>query len=126
MDDAVYVGQSQALHWWPIGMVAFAVFAYLGGSVGAAIVLLLPAVVVALILPWRFAVLDTGIALWFAFGKYRYLTKDQVTVRVGQGSPVLLPPHARRLGYPLTDGLIERRGPVLRAVLREHGYDIAT
>jgi hypothetical protein len=125
MDDAVYVGQSQALHWWPVGMVAFALLASVGGDLGAALVLLVPALVVALVLPWRFAVLDAGIALWFPFGKYRYLAKDQVKVRVGHGSPVLIPRPANRLGYPLTDGLVERRGAALRAVLREHGYDIA-
>ncbi len=39
------------------------------------LVLLVPAVVVGVLLPWRFEVLDRGIALWFPFGKYRYLAR---------------------------------------------------
>jgi hypothetical protein len=76
-------------------------------------------------LPWRFAVLDEGIALWFAFGRRLFLPKDAVTVRVGSGSPVAYPEVFRRLGYPLTDGLVERRRSALRAVLVEHGFRIA-
>ena len=91
-----------------------------------ALVLLVPGLVAALAMPWRFAVLDRGIALWFPFGKYRYLAKEQVTVRVGHGSTVLLPRRADRFGYPLTDGLVERRRMVLRAVLTEHGFDLAS
>jgi len=126
MDDVVYVGQSQALDWWPGAMLAFSLFSYVVGGLGAAIAMLIPAVIVGVLLPWRFAVLDAGIALWFPFGKYRYLAKEQVTVRVGHGSPVLLPRHAERFGYPLTDGIVERRSALLRSVLREHGYDVAT
>ena len=124
MDDVVYVGQSHALHWWPGAMVAFA--GALVGGAAAAIVLLVPALIVGVTLPWRFEVLDAGIALWFPFGKYRYLAKERVTVRVGHGSTVVLPRRAERFGYPLTDGLVEHRRLVLRAVLTEHGYDVAT
>jgi hypothetical protein len=125
MDQPVYVGQSQMLHYWPSMMVAVSCVGYVLGGLGAALVLLVPAVVVAVFLPWRFAVLDRGIALWFPFGKYRYLAKEQLTVRVGHGSTVLLPRRAERFGYPLTDGLVERRRLVLRAVLMEHGYDLS-
>lgn len=126
MDDVVYVGQCQALHWWPGAMVALAIAGFLLGGPSAAVVLLVPAVAVGVLLPWRFEVLDAGIALWFPFGKYRYLAKDRVTVRVGHGSTVVLPRRADRFGYPLTDGLVEQRRAVLRAVLTEHGYDVAT
>jgi hypothetical protein len=125
MDNVVYVGQSQALHWWPGGMIAFAVAGWFLGGPALTIGLLLPAVVVGVLLPWRFEVLDRGIALWFPFGKYRYLEKEQVSVRVGHGSTVLFPRHAERFGYPLTDGLVEHRRSILRAVLAEHGYDLA-
>ena len=37
-------------------------------------------------LPWRFAVLDEGIALWFPFGRRLFLPKEEVTVRVNTGS----------------------------------------
>ncbi len=126
MDEPVYVGQSQLLHWWPGVMLGLAFAGYLLGGLAASIVFLAPAVVVAVALPWRFAVLDRGIALWFPFGKYRYLAKEQITVRVGHGATVLLPRRADRFGYPLTDGLVERRRMVLRAVLTEHGFEVAS
>jgi len=126
MEEPLYVGQCQLLHWWPGLMVAFAFVGYLVGGPAASIMLLLPAVLVAAVLPWRFAVLDRGVALWFPFGKYRYLAKEQVTVRVGHGSTVLLPRRATRFGYPLTDGLVERRRMALRAVLTEHGFEVAS
>jgi hypothetical protein len=125
MDNAVYVGESQALHWWPGAMIAFAVVGWFFGGPALTIGLLLPAVVVGVVLPWRFEVLHGGIGLWFPFGKYRFLAKERVTVRVGESSTVVLPRHADRFGYPLTDGLVERRRAVLRAVLAEHGYDLA-
>ena len=125
MDDVVYVGQSQALHWWPGAMVVFAIFGWFLGGPGLTIGLLVPALVVGVLLPWRFEVLDAGIGLWFPFGRYRYLAKEQVKVRVGHGSTVVLPRDAERFGYPLTDGLVEQRRTVLRAVLCEHGYVVA-
>jgi len=76
-------------------------------------------------LPWRFAVLDEGIALWFPFGRRLFLPKDAVTVRVGSGSTVAYPEAFQRFGYPLTDGLVERRKSALRAVLVEHGFRLA-
>jgi hypothetical protein len=75
-------------------------------------------------LPWRFAVLDDGIALWFPFGRRLFLPRDAVVVRVS-GSPVAYPAAFRRFGYPLTDGLVERRRAALRAVLVEHGFRVA-
>jgi hypothetical protein len=125
MDDVVYVGQSEALHWWPVAMALFAVVGWFIGGAGMTVVLLVPAVVVGMVLPWRFAVLDGGIALWFPFGKYRYLAKELVTVHVGQGATVVYPRRADRFGYPLTDGLVERRRSTLRAVLAEHGYRLS-
>jgi hypothetical protein len=71
MDDVVYVGQSQALRWWPTFMVVLAVAGWFLGGAGMTVVLLVPAVVVGVLLPWRFEVLDRGIALWFPFGNYR-------------------------------------------------------
>jgi len=125
MDDVIYVGQSRAVHWWPPLMIVLAGAGYLLFGAGLAIVLLVPAVIVGVAFPWRFAVLEAGIALWFPLGKYRYLAKEAVTVRVGHGSAVLLPRRTERFGYPLTDGLVEQRRAILRAVLCEHGYDVA-
>jgi hypothetical protein len=109
-------------------MVAFAVVVLIGTGRGAAFYAVLFAVcglVSARYLPWRFAVLDEGIALWFAFGRRLFLPKDAVTVRVGSGSTVAYPEVFRRFGYPLTDGLVERRRVLLRAVLVEHGFRLA-
>jgi hypothetical protein len=126
MEEPVYIGQSTLLHCWPWITAIAAVIGFLFGGPVTSALLFVPGVVVALLLPWRFAVLERGIALWFPFGKYRYLAKEQITVRVGHGSTVLLPRRADRFGYPLTDGLVERRRMVLRAVLMEHGFEVAT
>ena len=109
-------------------MVAFAVVVLVGTGRGAAfyaVLFALCGLVSARYLPWRFAVLDEGIALWFAFGRRLFLPKDAVTVRVGSGSTVAYPEVFRRFGYPLTDGLVERRRVLLRAVLVEHGFRLA-
>ena len=122
------MGTSVFLRCWPPGMVVFALLVLIGPGRGALLYCVLFAVcglVSARYLPWRFAVLDEGIALWFPFGRRLFLPKEAVTVRVGAGSPVAYPEVFRRLGYPLTDGLVERRRVLLRAVLVEHGFRIA-
>jgi hypothetical protein len=95
------------------------------GDLVTALIFIGPGLISALVMPWRFVVVDRGIALWFGFGKHRFLAKEDVTVRVGLGATVLLPRRAERIGYPLTDGLIERRRLMLRALLAEHGFDVA-
>jgi hypothetical protein len=109
-------------------MVMFAVIVMTGAGRGAFLYGVLFAVcglVVARYLPWRFAVLDEGIALWFAFGRRLFLPKEAVTVRINTGSSVAYPEVFRRFGYPLTDGILERRHTLLRAVLVEHGFRLA-
>jgi len=109
-------------------MVAFALIVLLQpGRAGAfyALVFGVCAWIWARALPWRFAVLDDGIALWFPFGRRLFLPKDAVTVRVNTGSSVAYPEVFRRYGYPLTDGILERRHKLLRAVLVEHGFRLA-
>ncbi len=109
-------------------MVMFAVIVITGAGRGAFLYGVLFAVcglVVARYLPWRFAVLDEGIALWFAFGRRLFLPKEAVTVRINTGSSVAYPEVFRRFGYPLTDGILERRHTLLRAVLVEHGFRLA-
>jgi hypothetical protein len=123
-----YVGQSVFLRCWPPGMLVFALIVLTGmgrGAVLYGVLFALCGLVSARYLPWRFAVLDEGIALWFAFGRRMFLPKDAVTVRVRSGSPVAYPEVFRRWGYPLTDGLVERRRKLLAAVLREHGFRLA-
>jgi hypothetical protein len=125
-DSPIYVGQSKLLRYWPGFMVVVGLVPVATGQLLGALVFFVPATLAARVLPWRFAVLESGIALWFPFGKHRYVPKEQLTVRVGLGSTVLLPRRADRFGYPLTDGLVERRRMVLRAVLTEHGFQVAT
>ena len=60
------------------------------------------------------------------FGRRLFLPKEAVTVRVGlSGVPSRIPKCIRRFGYPLTDGLVERRRMLLRAVLVERGFRLA-
>jgi hypothetical protein len=109
-------------------MVALAALVLVGSGRGAAfyaVVFALCGLVVARYLPWRFAVLDEGIALWFPFGRRLFLPREAVTVRVRSGSPVAYPEVYRRFGYPLTDGLVERRRAALEAVLVEYGFRLA-
>ncbi len=109
-------------------MLAFALVVLVQpGRAGAfyALVFALCAVIWARALPWRFAVLDEGIALWFPLGRRLFLPKDAVTLRVGLAGTVAYPAAFRRFGYPLTDGLLERRLQLLRAVLVEHGFRLA-
>ena len=122
------MGTSVFLRCWPPGMVAFAAVVLIGTGLGAAfyaVVFALCGVVVARCLPWRFAVLDEGIALWFPFGRRLFLPREAVTVRVATNSAVAYPAAHRRLGYPLTDGLVERRHAALQAVLVEYGFRLA-
>ncbi len=74
-------------------------------------------------IPWRFIVVDEGIAMWFGFGKRRFLVRDDVTVRVEFGD-VQVVPNSEHFGYLLTDGITNRRVPTLSAVLEEHGFQI--
>lgn len=122
------MGTSVFLRCWPPGMVAFAGIVLIGTGQSAwfyAIVFAMCGLVAARYLPWRFAVLDEGIALWFPFGRRLFLPREAVTVRVGIGSVVAYPEAYRRFGYPLTDGLVERRHAALHAVLVEHGFRLA-
>ena len=119
-----FVGESVLLHWWPRLMLVAALVPLALGSLGGAILFALPAFVTTALLPWRFEVFEHGIALWFASGRYRFLTKEDVRIRVGLGGSVLFPRGALRFGYPLTDGLVEQRRASLRAVLLEHGFSI--
>jgi len=109
-------------------MLVFAGVVLIGPGRGAwfyAVLFAVCGLVSARYLPWRFAVLDEGIALWFPFGRRMFLPRNAVTVRVGTGSTVAYPAVYRRFGYPLTDGLVERRRLALRAVLVEHGFRVS-
>jgi hypothetical protein len=91
----------------------------------AAAALVLIGVLAARSAPWRFVVVDEGIALWFAFGRRRFLARTDLTVRMDLTGAVARP-RSERFGYPLTDGVTTRRRSLLRAILTEHGFDICT
>jgi hypothetical protein len=105
-------------------MVAAGAVPLVFGNLLSFLVFLLPAGIFALVLPWRFAVTDQGIALWFGFGRRRFLAREDVTVRADLGGTVVMRRGAGRVGYPLTDHFIERRRGALRAVLLAHGFDV--
>jgi hypothetical protein len=121
-----YVGESRFLHLWPPGMLAFGVVVLVGGGSGALFYGAIVAgigIAVGLVLPWRFVVFPDGLGLYFAFGRRLFLPRPRVTIRADRGGAVVMVPE-RRLGYPLTDGLVERRRLELRAVLLEHGFTV--
>jgi hypothetical protein len=126
--EARYVGESLLLRVWPPAMVAIGVLFLLLGGLGALLLALVffgIGVLAARLLPWRFAVFDQGLLLWFPFARRAFLRKDEVVVRVGDASAVAVLPAPRRVSYPLTDGLVERRNLMLRSVLIEHGFHVA-
>jgi hypothetical protein len=126
VSPARYVGESTFLRLWPPGMLAFA-FVVLTepGTRGAFYAMVFSAcgLVSAYCLPWRFEVVDEGIVLRFPFARIRFLPKHAVTIRITPGSVVALRPH-RRLGYPLSDGIVERRHVSLRAALLDLGFQV--
>jgi hypothetical protein len=69
--------------------------------------------------------LEDGIGLWFGFGKRRFLARENVTVRADLGGAVVMRRGARRLGYPLTDGLVARNHVALRTALALSGFDLS-
>ena len=92
---------------------------------GYAILFALCGLAFALLLPWRFVVVDEGIGLWFTFGRRRFLPKSEIIVRAGLGSPVAFRGENRRFGYPLSDGFFEGRRRALTEILTLLGFRIA-
>ena len=108
-------------------MVGFGIVQFLTDVryLGYASLFIFAGVVFASVLPWRFVVVEDGIGLWFTFGKRRFLPKSEVVVRADLGSPVAYRGPNRRFGYPLTDGLVERRRRALTEVLEFLGFRLA-
>jgi hypothetical protein len=93
------------------------------GALPAATALVVLGLLAARSAPWRFVVVDEGIALWFAFGRRRFLARGDLTVRIDLTGAIARP-RSERFGYPLTDGVMTRRRTLLRAVLTEHGFEV--
>jgi hypothetical protein len=122
---ALYVGQSPTLRYCPWLVLGAALVALVDGSPCAALILALPAVVVPLMLPWRFAVTDSGIGLWFGFGKYRFFEKDSVTVRYRNGHTMVSHHTRAPSGYMLTDRRLDEDPAWLRHVLTDHAFRVS-
>ena len=120
----VFVGESRFLHYWPWAMVVVGSVPLLLGDPAALVVFFLPAIACAVLLPWRFAVFGTGIALWFGFGKRRFVARTAVRIRADRSGMVVLRRGAERFGYPLTDGLVDRHPGRLRGALVAAGYEL--
>jgi hypothetical protein len=120
-----FVGQSFSLRFlpWLVIAVGFCTAISNGSRVPVGVFLLALGAFAAIAVPWRFVVVDEGIALWFGFGRRRFLPRDDVTVRVDLGGVRVLP-NSEHFGYPLTDGISNRRLVILRAVLEEHGFRV--
>jgi hypothetical protein len=120
-----FTGQSRTLRFlpWLLIGVGFSIAVSNASSLPLGLFLLAVGAFARVALPWRFVVVDEGIALWFGFGKRRFLARDNLTVRVEVGGVRVLPA-SERFGYLLTDGINNRRVPILRAVLEEHGFRV--
>jgi hypothetical protein len=120
-----FVGQSLSLRVLPWMVIAVGVSTVVSNASRLAVGVFLVAfgAFASLAIPWRFVVVDEGIAMWFGFGKRRFLARDDVTVRVECGD-VQVVPSSKHFGYLLTDGITNRRVPDLTAVLEEHGFDV--
>ena len=120
-----FVGQSLSLRVLPGVVIAVGVSTAVSNAsrLPLGVFLMAFGVFTSLAIPWRFAVVDEGIAMWFGFGKRRFLAKDDLTVRVEFGD-VQVVPHMEHFGYLLTDGITNRCVPDLTAVLEEHGFRV--
>ena len=121
-----FVGQSLPLRLlpWLLIVVGTCTAAAGGNRVVVGLLVLALGAFAKLAVPWRFVVVDEGIGLWFGFGKRRFLPRDEVTVHVDLAG-VRVQPESEHFGYPLTDGLSNRRATILKAVLEEHGFRFA-
>jgi hypothetical protein len=127
MTRARYVGESVFLRVWPPTMLGIGLAVLVLGGLAAfflAVVFFAVGLGAARLLPWRFAVVDEGLVLWFPFARRTFLARDQIVVRVDSASAVAMSVARPRFRYPLTDGLVERRNLMLRSVLIEHGFRV--
>ena len=121
-----FVGQSLSLRLlpWLLILVGLCTAAAGGSRAVVGVLVLALGAFAKLAVPWRFVVVDEGIGLWFGFGKRRFLPRDEVTVHVDLAG-VRVQPESEHFGYPLTDGISNRRASILKAVLEEHGFRFA-
>lgn len=121
---AWYTGESRFLRLIPWAFALLAAVALFNGDLFTTVALGVPAAVVALVMPWRFEIDPTGIALFFGLGRHRYFARDTIRIRAGRGGTVVFPGSAERLGYPLTAGLVEHDRLELRRLVLVLGFDV--
>jgi hypothetical protein len=109
------------LHYLPSAMIVLGCLSLVLGEetlvVGGFVAAL--GIAAARCLPWRFAVTDDGIALWFGWTKRRFLERSTLVVRVDPSGAVVQRDHVR---YPLPGAGHGGHPSNLRAVLTEHGF----
>jgi hypothetical protein len=126
---ASYEGSSGFLRWWPKILLVAAVWVLAEGWMSAiqwATFFAFAAWAQGHFIPWRFRVLDDGLALLFPFGRRVFLPKSTTTVRLETVGAVAVIEGHRRLGYLLHDGLLyvpDQRSRLRRA-LSFYGYRV--
>ena len=120
----IFVGMCVWFRTLPRFLIGVSIVLLALGNVVGALVLGAGALVMGAALPWRFAVFDEGVNLWFALRQDRFFSKHDVRVRAGAGGAVLYPSGRGRFGYSLSDGLVERRRDFLRALLLQHHFRV--
>jgi hypothetical protein len=128
-DFASYEGSSAFLRWWPKILLVAAIWVLFEGWMSAiqwATFFAFAAWVQGHFIPWRFKVLDDGLALLFPFGRRVFLPKSTTTIRLETVGAVAIIKGHRRLGYLLHDGLlyVPDQRLRLRRALNIYGYRV--
>jgi hypothetical protein len=121
----VFVGTCRLLRAVPRTLSALAVLALVTGNLVGALLVGAAGLLVAALLPWRFAVFDEGVLLSFTVREDRFFSKHDIAIRSDETGAVLYPTASARRGYALCDGVFEHRRDALRAVLVRHGFRLA-
>ena len=122
-------GRSGFLRWSPkvlLGLAVLVVASRWNHSIQFATLFVVVAYLHGRWLPWRFAVREDGVELWFPFGRHLFLWKHAITIRVEVVGAIALTGARRKFGYPLMDGILYQpdHESMLRSVFVDRGYDV--
>ncbi len=123
--DALYSRENLLLRWWPPAVIGTALVQASIGLFGAAALCAALALKFAALIPGRFAVTPTGIALWLGLGKRKFLPRDEVFVECDRGGAKVRRRDSRHMGAsrsPNGSGPSERAA--LLAALVECEFEI--
>jgi hypothetical protein len=130
-DRRWYEGTSSYLRWGPKFFLLMAVLMYVihwNHWIQFATTFVLVAFIHSRWLPWRFEIEDDGVRLVFPFGRHRFMSRTNSTVRIDVVGAMVY--DARRgklgIGYPLMDGILFHPGreSLLRAAFLDRGYTV--